>query len=310
MRHHLRTDQTLTMSEDPSVMVVAVDTPARMNAVLPRVAALQPRGMLTVERAHVVRDDVPTGLDTSEGGEETSLTVHLGRHEGSLREPTHVAVCDLLRRHGVAGATVLVGVDGISHGARRRARFRSRNLDVPSMVLAVGRSEAMERALPELGTVLARPAMTVERVRVCKRDGHLLARPFELPDVDEHGRAIWLKLMVFTSEAHRHEREPVHRALAHRLRQTQARGVTSVRGIWGFHGDHEPHGDRLSRVGRRVPVVSVLVDAPSRVAASFDVVDELTAEHGLVTCERVPAMQYLPAEEPPSPGFGLAHHEF
>lgn len=29
--------------------------------------------------------------------------------------------------------------------------------------------------------------MTLERVRVCKRDGELLATPHELPGTDEHG---------------------------------------------------------------------------------------------------------------------------
>lgn len=32
--------------------------------------------------------------------------------------------------------------------------------------------------------------------------------------------------------------------------------ATSVmlRGIWGFHGDQEPHGDKLFQLTRRVPV--------------------------------------------------------
>jgi hypothetical protein len=33
--------------------------------------------------------------------------------------------------------------------------------------------------LPELGALLRRPLLTVERVRVCKRDGQCLARPGE-----------------------------------------------------------------------------------------------------------------------------------
>jgi PII-like signaling protein len=309
LRHHLRTDQTLTMSEDPSVMVVAVDTPARVNTVLPRLVELQPRGMLTLERAGLIRDDVIPDPAAHDLHEETKLTIYVGRHGRTSGVPVHVAVCDLLQERGVAGASALVGVDGIAHGVRQRARFWDRNLDVPTMVLAVGHSDRMRQVLPELGTLLARPTITVERVRVCKRDGGLLARPYDLPDVDDRGRAIWLKLMVYTSESHRHEREPVHRAITRRLRQTRARGVTSLRGVWGFHGDHPPHGDRMGRVARRVPVVTVLVDSPSRIATSFDVIDELTTEHGLVTCEMVPAMQYFPPGESPA-DLSLARHDF
>jgi PII-like signaling protein len=310
LRHHLRTDQTLTMSEDPSVMVVAVDTPSRMNVLLPRLADLQPRGMLTVERARIIRGDVTPAPTPSEHFEETKLTIYVGRHERTFRAPTYIALADHLQQHGVSGASVLVGVDGTYHGERQRARFWDRNLDVPSMVLAVGASDRMERLLPDLVALVQRPMVTVERVRVCKRDGELLARPYDLPDVDQQGLAMWQKLMVYTSESHLHDGQPVHRAIMRRLRETQARGVTSLRGVWGFHGDHAAHGDRLMQLGRRVPVVTVVVDSPSRIAASFDVINELTSEHGLVTCEMVPAMQYFQAGEARRGGLRLARHHF
>jgi hypothetical protein len=40
-----------------------------------------------------------------------------------------------------------------------------------------------------------------------------------------------------------------------RLCASRAAGATSLRGIWGFHGDHAPHGDRPLRLRRGVPVV-------------------------------------------------------
>ena len=56
-----------------------------------------------------------------------------------------------LHRHGVAGATVLLGVDGTAHGERRRARFFGGNAGVPLMVISVGEEDALAAALPELG---------------------------------------------------------------------------------------------------------------------------------------------------------------
>jgi PII-like signaling protein len=61
--------------------------------------------------------------------------------------------------------------------------------------------------------------------------------------------------------------------------------------MWGFHGDHAPHGDRLLQLGRHVPAVTVVIDSPARIAAAFAVIDELTASRGLVTSELVPAMR-------------------
>ena len=138
LRHHLRTDQTLTMSEDPSVMVVAGDSPERIEALLPRLAELQPRGMLTVERARVIRGEVTSAPMPEELNEATKLTIYIGRHERVEGVPAYLRICDLLHRRGVAGASVLLGVDGTFHGSRERARFLDRNLDVRSMVLAVG----------------------------------------------------------------------------------------------------------------------------------------------------------------------------
>jgi len=79
------------------------------------------------------------------------------------------------------GATALLGVDGTAHGERERARFFSRNADVPMMVTAVGSGARIGAVLPELGTLLQRPLLTFERLRICKRDGQLLDRPDALP---------------------------------------------------------------------------------------------------------------------------------
>jgi PII-like signaling protein len=58
-----------------------------------------------------------------------------------------------------------------------------------------------------------------------------------------------------------------------------------------------------------VPVVTVVVDTPERIAASFDVIDELTAEHGVVTSELVPALRVVTESERRG-GLGLARHDF
>jgi PII-like signaling protein len=159
------------------------------------------------------------------------------------------------------------------------------------MVIAVGSGKQILRVLPELGGLLRRPLLTLERVRLCKRDGELLATPSVLPETDDSGMPVWHKLMVYTSEAALHHGQPVHRAIVRRLRIAGISGATTQRGLWGFHGDHAPHGDHLLQIGRHVPAVTIVVDSPERIAAAFAIIDELTAEQGLVTSERVPAIR-------------------
>lgn len=292
-RHVIRSDESLTLSEDPPVAITAVDTEATITALLDDVIGITRRGLITLERARLLDGEL-TGAPLPDGGDAVKLTVYIGRRRRVNGRPGFYAVCDLLHRHHFAGATVFLGVDGTAHGRRRRARFFSANTDVPIMILAVGSPAQVQRVMPELESLLYEPLVTVERVQLCKRDGRLLARPPALPAVDATGREIRQKLTVYTSESTHHDGVPIHRALIRRLWESEtASGATVLRGIWGFHGDHKPHGDKLIQYGRQVPVSTVIVDTPDVIARSFDIVDEVTGTHGLVTCEMVPALLML-----------------
>jgi PII-like signaling protein len=295
-KRHARTDMSLTLSEDLPLIAVAVDGRSRIEPLVEPTARIIGTGLVTLERARLLRDEIETSdieavTPRYAANEETKLTIYLGRQERVYRMPAFMAVCDLLHRRGIAGATVLLGVDGTAHGRRERAAFFSRNAGTPMMVIAVGSSGRILRVLPELGGLLRRPLLTLEQVRLCKRDGELLATPSVLPGIDESGMPVWHKLMVYTSEAALHDGQPVHRAIVRRLRAAGISGATTQRGVWGFHGDHAPHGDHLLQLGRRVPALTIVVDSPERIAAAFAVIDELTAAQGLVTSEWVPAIR-------------------
>ncbi len=290
-RHRPRSDRSLTLSEDLPLVTIAVDERARIEPLAATVAALAGTGLVTLERAQLLSGDVVSATLRDVVHEQTKLTIYLGRHERIYRVPAYLAVCDLLHRRGVAGATVLLGVDGTVNGSRERAEFFGRNERTPMMVIAVGSGERIARVLPELGGLLHQPLLTMERVRICKRDGQLLCSPVDRPGTDDAGRPLWHKLTVYTSEAARHHGQPIHRALVRRLRMAGAGGATTLRGVWGFHGDHAPHGDRLFQLGRQVPAVSVVIETQDRIAAAFAIIDELTTEQGLVTSELVPAIR-------------------
>lgn len=288
LKHRLQTQRLLTLSEDLPLVSVAVDTRARIEAALDDVISISSHGLVTLERARMLSEGVrlPEVLD-----EQTKLTVYLGRQERVGGRPAHLALVDLLHRHGVAGATVLLGVDGTAHGTRRRAAFFGRNADVPMMVIAVGDAAPIATALPEIAALLARPLVTLERVRVCKRDGRRLAEPDQPPAADPSGLATWQKLMVYAGEQAKAGGVPLYVELVRRLREAGASGATVLRGIWGYHGDHQPHGDRFWSLRRHVPVVCVVVDTPERIRRWWEIVDEITADTGLVTSEIVPALR-------------------
>ncbi len=306
--HHLHTDRMLTPSEDLPAMAIAVDERSRIEAMLEPLLEVTRRGLITLERARMLTGEIGNAQLPEAMGEATKLTIYLGRRERVDRAPAFIALCDLMHRRGIAGASVLLGMDGTRGGRRFRAEFFARNAEVPMMLIAVGSGERIAAVLPELGGLLKDPLMTLERVRICKRDGELLSEPHELPGTDEHGLALWQKLMVYSSHNATHNGRPLHLEIVHRLlRETESAGATVLHGIWGFHGDHAPHGDRFFQIRRHVPVCTIVIDRPERIAHSFKIIDEITSEHGLVTSEMVPAVQAMSAERTHG-GLRLARH--
>ncbi len=308
-RQHTRTDRLLSLSEDLPVVSIAVDRRERIEAMLEPVLQIKRRGLITLEHARMLSGETDTSGMPAQPGEQCKLTAYLGRHERTGGVPTYVAIVDLLRRHGVAGASVLLGVDGTRGGRRFRARFFGRNAEVPAMVIAVGDAAGIAQALPELGRMVREPLMTLERVRVCKADGVLLARPHELPGTDERGRPLWQKLTVYASQSATYEGHPLNLQIIRRLREAGAAGATSLRGVWGFHGDHAPHGDRFLQLRRRVPVITTVIDTPQQIARSFEIIDRLTAREGLLTSEMVPGLSEIGRDEPPG-GAELASFDY
>ncbi len=147
--HRLRSDRLLTLSEDLPLVSVAVDRRERIEELVEPVLGLQRSGLVTLERARLLgghadrtagdreasaagttsepRIEQPRRGDMDAPREESKLTVYLGRRERVAGVPAFVAVCDLLHRRGLDGASVLLGVGGTRHGEPARARFFARN---------------------------------------------------------------------------------------------------------------------------------------------------------------------------------------
>lgn len=299
-RHTLRTDRVLTLSEDLPLVSVAIDSPRRIEAALSEIDGLRFTGLVTVGRARMLtrqleRIELPAELAVA-----AKLTVWVGRQERVGARPAYEAVVELLHKERIAGATVLLGVDGTAHGVRQRARFFGRNAEVPLMVIAVGDGEQIAAAMPKIAALLARPLLTLEAVEICKRDGRTIGRPRQLPDTDAAGRPVLQKLTVYAGEQSRHAGAPLCEQLVRALREAGAAGATSLRGLWGYHGDHDPHGERFWALRRHVPVLSEVVDTPQRARRWLEIADQLTDETGLLTSEMITAYR-AGGSGPPGP---------
>lgn len=301
-RQQPRVGRSLAQAAESTLTAIAIDTRPNIETLIEETLRLARPRLVAMERARLLSGEINPVRLAEEPGEATRLTLYCGQGDRAHQIPAFEAACELLYRRRIAGATVLSGIDGasVAHGRlRAAAQFLHRDADVPLMVIAVGAGDRIARLLPELGGMFRRPLMTIERVRLCKRDGHFVSRPqLAAGAADAYadaGMSARLKLTIYTSEAARHDGQPVHRAIVRSLSSAAIVGATSVRGIWGYHGDHAPHGDHS-----HVPVVTTVIVAPELISAAFDVIDPLTAEHGLVTAESLLAARPTADAEMPA----------
>lgn len=290
LRHTLHTDRFLTLSHDLPLISVAVDSRATIERLVPEARALMGDGLVSLERARMAHGDISDATQGLDPAGMAKLTVYAGRSQRQGARPAYQPVIELLRSCGLAGASVIPAVDGTRLGERRRARFFSRNVEVPLMLLALGTTDAITKALPELDRLFDEPVVTLERVAMLKRDGERLGDPHHLSDHDPvSGLPVWQKLTVHSEQQAKANGSPLHVELIRRLRAAGAAGATAVRAATGFYGDHEPFQDRLLALRRNVPIHTITIDTPDRARQWWPVMDDVTQNSGLITSEPVPA---------------------
>lgn len=97
----------------------------------------------------------------------TKLTVYTGDSFRYGRKALYRAVVEMLHDEGIAGATVIHGIEG--YGADKRihtARILDLSSDLPVVVIAIDRPEKIEAVLPRLDAMIDKGVVTTEPVKV------------------------------------------------------------------------------------------------------------------------------------------------
>lgn len=95
------------------------------------------------------------------------VRIYLGETDHWHGKPLYQAIVERLRERGLAGATVLRGIEGF--GARQHlhsTRILIRSEDLPILIEAVDSEEKVRAVLPELDEMLGDGLITLERVEV------------------------------------------------------------------------------------------------------------------------------------------------
>lgn len=107
--------------------------------------------------------------------EATQLTVYTGDSFRHGDKRLYRAIVELLHAEGIAGATVLHGIEGYGGDKQiHTSRILDLSRDLPVVVVAVDRTEKIEAVLPRLDEMVDRGLITTQPVRV------VLSRPAEI----------------------------------------------------------------------------------------------------------------------------------
>jgi uncharacterized protein len=102
-------------------------------------------------------------------GENVLMRIFIGEGDRYKHRPLYEALVELLRKEGLAGATVLRGVAGF--GARsvyHTDKFLDLSADLPMVVEVVDSKEKIETVMPQIDAMMQGGMITLEKVTVIR----------------------------------------------------------------------------------------------------------------------------------------------
>jgi PII-like signaling protein len=100
-------------------------------------------------------------------GQVLLARIYIGESDTWHGRPLYEAIVHLLRERGLAGATVIRGIEGF--GARQHlhtTRILSLTTDLPILIEAVEQEDRLRAVLPEIDAMVGDGLITLEKVDV------------------------------------------------------------------------------------------------------------------------------------------------
>jgi uncharacterized protein len=102
-------------------------------------------------------------------GEARRVRVYIGESDQWHGKPLYTAIVERCRAEGLAGATVLRGIEGYGANSRiHTARILRLSEDLPVIIDIVDRAERIDMLLPILDEMVTEGLITLEEIHVVK----------------------------------------------------------------------------------------------------------------------------------------------
>jgi PII-like signaling protein len=100
-------------------------------------------------------------------GDGTLLRIFIGESDRWHGRPLYEAIVERVREHGLAGATVIRGIEGFGATSRvHTTRILRLSTDLPVVIEIVDAKERIDEILPALDEMVGDGLITLEKVRV------------------------------------------------------------------------------------------------------------------------------------------------
>ena len=100
-------------------------------------------------------------------GDGKLLRIFIGEADRWHNRPLYEAIVELARKEGLAGTTVLRGIEGFGASSRlHTSRILRLSEDLPIVIEIVDTEEQVDRILPMLEPMVTEGMVTIERVHV------------------------------------------------------------------------------------------------------------------------------------------------
>ncbi len=180
--HKMHTSRLVDLSDQMPIKIEFIETPDRVQEVLPKLAEIASHGLIEVHDTSVIRPvlagetrgpDIPA---TKLQSQAKIMRVLIGENDKWNDKPLHQALVQALRANDIAGVTVQRGILG--YGANRRIHKDSAlNLshDAPILLTVVDSEEKLRAFFPVLDQMVKRGLVAISDVDVIK---YSHAQPF------------------------------------------------------------------------------------------------------------------------------------
>lgn len=100
-------------------------------------------------------------------GKGKLLRIYIGESDKHGHRPLYQAVVEMLRTEGLAGATVLRGIEGFgAHSRLHTHRILRLSEDLPVLIEVVDTAERIEAVQPKLDEMVSEGLITIEPIEI------------------------------------------------------------------------------------------------------------------------------------------------